>query len=194
MFKVIFFISIFYFSEAFACKMDMSDINALDDNPSLATVFLVGTIVGSEFRKVLNVNWPLKMGSIKIDSSHCLAPRAILNKDYLYLSNKKIDTIDKMGIGKLDGLLIELKDARKYIDKLAMKKEIKVGELNLLWKYCQENKECVEIKNTCNVSESVNKKYKSNYDDFMKNSRVKKDCKSLGNKKSENNCINYFCN
>ena len=128
-----------------------------------------------------------------ISSTPCFRPRVVENTSYLFLSEKKLNQLSVTNIRVTSGIFINLKDARVDIDKLSMKNEIIEGEPNFLWKYCQEDKECVQTKNVCTDTVSVNEKYKSNYDAYVKNFKAEKDCKSLISNKIKNKCVNYFC-
>lgn len=189
----------FSFLNAFAaCETDMSRVHALEENPQLAKTFLMGTVGGSAFKRIFFVRWPANTVPIKISSNRCLAPRAILQTQYLFVSDKKIEEIDKDdGIGMPDGIFVELKEAQKYIAQLASNKENLKGDSSVFWKYCQEDSQCATTKGSCGNFLSVNKKYQTEYLEFLNSQSFQIECPKsffVGPiKPPEPKCIENIC-
>lgn len=210
--KVILTISLFlYFENSFACKINMHDACVIENNPLEANLIVIGTVetinspsdpYNSKEKKFFNVEkqWTNSLSSLKFLSGYinrCETLRAEDKKKYLLLNKYSVNSEadNSTGIKNSKGILISLDKAESYIDKLAIIKTIPNNQSNPSWEYCKEDQHCVETKNVCGDTVGVNKKYRVNYEHFVKDFNGEKKCDTLKGLTSNAKlkCISYFC-
>ena len=193
----IFFVFLFLCSKAFACKPINEDAeyiaqSLINKNPEKAKIVFSGIIIqgkgppediflsGDINLIVPEVKWT-NVEFKKIQTSSICRVNQKVGDRYLFLADSP----------KSYRVLVKLEEAGEYITKLARKKDF-IGDVNPAWLYCKKDKDCLAIKDKCNIEKAVSVYHKNDYLEFLKEQN--KGCSNKGNyKKVIFKCINYFC-
>lgn len=201
------FITLFLFfytlllQQAFCCKFSADFSEKVDNEQDFLDLRPVeakyiytgfssgeGGVSGDTFLEIEKAWTPILNVKIRINGGMCPAGNYGLNKKYLFLSN---DLTNPMFMK-----LIELSSARKFMEKLSLKKDF-VGDINFAWQFCEKNLDCKTTINKCGIPVGINKIHEQNYLEFLKSKNSDRiDCKKESGKKAtsiKNKCAYYFC-
>ena len=168
-------------------------------NPEIAkTILLLESIKEDkeESRIFLEAKKPWEKLKLQTSSRACIGLTEKVGVSYVFITSQSLHDIEKKKLLNSDGLLINLQDAddmKKHLPWLVKRGEIPENHPNVFWSYCQKSSECVQAKNSCGAPVGVNKKYQSNYTDYIKRNKFPKTCASKKESKSASKCIKNFC-
>lgn len=204
--KSIFLIILLFVNNSFACmvadpsKEEKSKKEAVFIDPASASGIYAGTVVEGLIRNKFEIDkeWTKRFPNFKLEGTSELCdgpPDYPVGTKYLVLlvHGLKLENFDTANFN--NSLIINLKDAQPFIDKLANLKMPK-NSINPSWQYCTQDSQCVLEKGICGEEIGINAKYLTSWKSFILNSEKSKFCfikKFTNRQKNAHKCINNFC-
>lgn len=167
----------------------------LSQDPTKAKSVYVGVINEKNGNIVLNVerSWtapPLIAVYVGATQDPCPHENYLPNVKYLFYALNDYQAFVKKSSWIF--VMEPLKGSRGTIEKFSSKDF--VGEINPSWQFCEDDLECVQLKNQCGNLIGVNKKHKKDYLFFLKTKKAKLDCLKAGDTKiGISKCVENFC-
>lgn len=197
------FISVFLLvivNDLHACKADLSEVYRLSNNPNNAPTVFFGIIVRKNEEKKLIPIKPWPKGEVKIEHVELLpcmslVPQISDDKKYFFISSNRIEEFSegKVKATKANSGLVGMSEIPQLLQHLTIVDEFPIGKPNMFWSYCNYDDACTITKNSCGENFGVNRKYKSRYDNYIKDKKCTNKSLKNNNESKVSKCVDYFC-